>query len=84
MYKRQGFRTGQDVFYLEEFAALGCRLLLATEDGSLGTRGFVTDCIRNVPECTYVSVSYTHLAIRSIGRTALSSRLSTPMPWPSG
>ena len=49
-----GFRTGQDVFYLEEFAALGCRLLLATEDGSLGTRGFVTDCIRNVPECTYV------------------------------
>ena len=23
-------------------------------------------------------------AIRSIGRTALSSRLSTPMPWPSG
>ena len=38
-----GFRTGRDAFYLEEFAALGCRLLVATEDGSLGTRGFVTD-----------------------------------------
>ncbi|MDD3346948.1 dihydroorotate dehydrogenase electron transfer subunit [Oscillibacter sp.] len=49
-----GFRTGKDAFYLEEFAALGCRLLIATEDGSLGTRGFVTDCIRNVPECDYV------------------------------
>ena len=24
--------------------------LSSTEDGSLGTRGFVTDCIRNVPE----------------------------------
>ena len=49
-----GFRTGKDAFYLEEFASLGCRLLIATEDGSLGTKGFVTDCIRAVPECDYV------------------------------
>ena len=49
-----GFRSAKDAFYLEEFASLGCRLLIATEDGSLGTRGFVTDCIRNVPECDYV------------------------------
>ncbi len=48
-----GFRTGKDAFYLEEFAALGCRLLVATEDGSLGTRGFVTDLAKNVPECGY-------------------------------
>lgn len=48
-----GFRTGKDAFYLEEFAALGCRLLIATEDGSLGMKGFVTDCIQNVPECSY-------------------------------
>ena len=49
-----GFRTGKDAFYVEEFAALGCRLLIATEDGSLGVKGFVTDCIRAVPECDYV------------------------------
>ena len=49
-----GFRSAKDAFYLEEFASLGCRLLIATEDGSLGTQGFVTDCIRNVPECDYV------------------------------
>ena len=49
-----GFRSQADAFYLEEFGALGCRLMVATEDGSLGTRGFVTDCIRNVPECDYV------------------------------
>ena len=49
-----GFRTGKDAFYLEEFAALGCRLLIATEDGSLGVKGFVTDCIKAVPECDYV------------------------------
>ena len=49
-----GFRTGKDAFYLEEFAALGCRLLIATEDGSMGVKGFVTDCIKAVPECDYV------------------------------
>lgn len=31
----------------------GLRLLIATEDGSLGMKGFVTDCIQNVPECSY-------------------------------
>lgn len=49
-----GFRSQADSFYLEEFGALGCRLMVATEDGSLGTRGFVTDIARNVPECDYV------------------------------
>jgi len=49
-----GFRTAKDVYYLEEFAKLGCRLLVATEDGSMGTKGFVTDCIKAVPECDYV------------------------------
>jgi dihydroorotate dehydrogenase electron transfer subunit len=49
-----GFRGGRDAFYIEEFAALGCRVLVATEDGSLGVKGFVTDCIRSVPECGYV------------------------------
>ena len=36
-----GFRSGGDAFYLEEFGKLGCRLMVATEDGSLGTKGFV-------------------------------------------
>ena len=52
-----GFRTGQDAFYLEEFAALGCRVFVATEDGSLGTKGFVTDCVKNyLPEADYAFV----------------------------
>lgn len=50
-----GFRTAADVFYTEEFAVLGCPVLVSTEDGSLGERGFVTDLIRqNAPECGYV------------------------------
>ena len=49
-----GFRSGKDAFYLEEFAALGCRLLVATEDGSLGTKGFVTDSLKKLPSTGYV------------------------------
>ncbi|MDY3282281.1 dihydroorotate dehydrogenase electron transfer subunit [Dysosmobacter sp.] len=52
-----GFRSADDVFYVEEFAALGCRVFVATEDGSLGTKGFVTDCVRNyLPEADYAFV----------------------------
>ncbi|MCI2056034.1 MAG: dihydroorotate dehydrogenase electron transfer subunit [Oscillibacter sp.] len=49
-----GFRSAADVFYVEDFTALGCRVFVATEDGSLGVKGYVTDCIRSfVPECNY-------------------------------
>lgn len=51
-----GFRTGKDAIYLREFGELGCRLLVATEDGSLGTKGFVTDLAKNVPDCDYAFV----------------------------
>ncbi len=49
-----GFRSKQDAFYLEEFAALGCQTLTATEDGSLGTRGFVTDVLKALPDCRHI------------------------------
>ena len=37
-----GARTGGELFYLEFFDRLGIDLVLATEDGSRGTRGRVT------------------------------------------
>ncbi len=49
-----GFRTKQDVFYLEEFASLGAQVSLSTEDGSLGVRGFVTDALKQLPDCRRV------------------------------
>ena len=49
-----GFRAKEDAFYLEEFAALGLEVRAAAEDGSLGTRGFVTDVLRELPDCRYV------------------------------
>lgn len=38
-----GFNTSEEMYYTEEFTALGCRVEVATADGSFGTRGFVTD-----------------------------------------
>ena len=41
-----GFNTSKEVFYAEEFRALGVDVYVSTADGSLGTKGFVTDAIR--------------------------------------
>lgn len=40
-----GFNTASEVFYPEEFQALGCQVTVTTVDGSLGIEGFVTDAL---------------------------------------
>ncbi|MBQ4180968.1 MAG: dihydroorotate dehydrogenase electron transfer subunit [Firmicutes bacterium] len=40
-----GFNTKSEIFYEEEFRALGCGVTVTTVDGSYGTKGFVTDGI---------------------------------------
>ena len=46
-----GFNTESEIFYEEEFKALGCAVTVTTVDGSYGVKGFVTNAL---PE------SYTH------------------------
>lgn len=41
-----GFNTASEIFYEEEFRALGAEVYVSTADGSKGTKGFVTDAIR--------------------------------------
>ena len=48
-----GFASKEDVFYEEEFKALGCDVYIATNDGSYGTKGFVTDVIKNLEDFDY-------------------------------
>ena len=43
-----GFNTGAEIFLAEEFKALGADVHIATADGSCGTKGFVTDVIKNL------------------------------------
>ena len=40
-----GFNTASEVFYEEEFRALGADVTVATVDGTYGKRGFVTDAL---------------------------------------
>ena len=48
-----GFNSKEDVFYEDEFKDLGVEVYVSTADGSYGTKGFVTDVIRNLKDYTY-------------------------------
>ena len=41
-----GFNTKSEIFYEEQFKALGVEVYCSTADGSYGVKGFVTDVIR--------------------------------------
>ena len=40
-----GFNTQSEIFYENEFKALGCDVTVTTVDGSYGVKGFVTDAL---------------------------------------
>ena len=43
-----GFNTQEEIFYEEEFQALGCTVYVTTVDGSYGIQGFVTDALKDL------------------------------------
>ena len=43
-----GFNTAEEIFLAKDFEALGLPVHIATADGSVGTKGFVTDVIKNL------------------------------------
>ena len=43
-----GFNVASEIFLAEDFKALGAEVYIATADGSVGTKGFVTDVIKNL------------------------------------
>jgi dihydroorotate dehydrogenase electron transfer subunit len=53
-----GFNSAGDVFYEDEFRALGCDVTVATADGSCGEKGFVTDVL---PEGCDSDPGYSHV-----------------------
>jgi len=48
-----GFNSKEDVFYEEKFKSLGAEVYVSTVDGSYGTKGFVTDIVKNLKDYTY-------------------------------
>ena len=43
-----GFNRADEIFYADEFRALGVDVLIATVDGSVGVKGFVTDAMKQI------------------------------------
>ena len=43
-----GFNTKSELFYEEEFKALGASVIVTTVDGSYGVKGFVTDAMKDI------------------------------------
>ena len=43
-----GFNTKDEIFYEDEFKSLGAKVYVSTVDGSYGTKGFVTDVLKDI------------------------------------
>ena len=43
-----GFNSEKEIFGVEEFEAIGAKVYVATVDGSVGTKGFVTDVLKDI------------------------------------
>ena len=43
-----GFNKKEEIFFEDEFKALGAEVYITTVDGSYGTKGFVTDVLKDL------------------------------------
>ena len=62
-----GFNTKDEVFYEDEFRALGANVIVTTADGSYGRRGFVTDALAGL-DYTYVYTCGPEPMLRAVYR----------------
>ena len=67
-----GFSTASEVFLADGFTALGADTRIATADGSLGAKGFVTDIIKDV-SCDYFCVCGPEAMYAPVDRLMTSS-----------
>lgn len=67
-----GFNTKAEVFYQEEFKALGCDVTVTTVDGSYGVKGFVTDALKDM-EYTYFYTCGPEPMLKAVYKAAVTS-----------
>lgn len=67
-----GFNTKDEIFYEEEFKALGVEVYVTTVDGSYGTKGFVTDVLKTL-DYTYFYTCGPMPMFKAIEATATTS-----------
>ncbi|MDO4607668.1 MAG: dihydroorotate dehydrogenase electron transfer subunit [Clostridia bacterium] len=66
-----GFNTKDEVFYEDEFKALGCDVAVTTVDGSYGVKGFVTDAYPQ--EYSYFYTCGPEPMLKAIYKTSVTS-----------
>ena len=71
-----GFNTKDEIFYEEEFKAIGAKVLVATADGSYGIKGFVTNAMEGL-EYTHFYTCGPEPMLKAVCKaTATSGQLS--------
>ena len=66
-----GFNTASEIFYENEFKALGCTVTVTTVDGSYGVKGFVTDALPE--EYTYFYTCGPEPMLKAVYRASKTS-----------
>ena len=64
-----GFNKKEEIFYEEEFKALGVDTIVTTVDGSHGVKGFVTDALKDVDYSFFYTCGPEPM-LRAIGKVA--------------
>ena len=67
-----GFNTKAEIFYENEFRALGADVSVTTVDGSYGTRGFVTDVMKDA-DYSYFYTCGPEPMLKAIHKTSTTS-----------
>lgn len=68
-----GFNKESELFYVDEFRALGIETIVCTADGSVGVKGFVTDGIKTVDAYTYTYACGPEPMLKAVYQTAETS-----------
>lgn len=67
-----GFNSGDEIFFEEEFKALGAEVILSTADGSYGVKGFVTDAMDGL-DYSYYYCCGPEAMLRAVWRKGMTS-----------
>ena len=67
-----GFNTKEEIFYKDEFEALGAKVYVTTVDGSCGMRGFVTDAMKDL-KYSYFYTCGPEPMLKAIFKTSVTS-----------
>lgn len=67
-----GFGATDEIFYEEEFKKIGAEVYISTVDGSYGTKGFVTDVVKELKDYTYYYACGPKNMLKAVYDTATS------------